>query len=91
MDYYAQLGVEIVCPRLFQSFSPKWYAVAKPAPSAPATAMGRMPAVDLKIIPVAVAAPMELNSSSSPPRTLLSSVSKLQYISAVYKTTSKDT
>ena len=45
-------------------------------------AMGRKPAVDLKIIPVRVAAPTELNSSSSPPLNLPMRVSKLQYISA---------
>ena len=46
-------------------------------------AMGRNPAVDLKIMPVKVAAPTELYSSSSPPRNLPMSVSRLQYISAV--------
>lgn len=82
---YAQLGVEIECPLLFHSFSPKWYAVAMPPPKAPAIAMGRKPAVDLNIIPVRVAAPTELNSSSSPPRNLPIKVSKLQYIKAVDK------
>ena len=46
-------------------------------------AMGRNPAVDLKIMPVKVAAPTELYSSSSPPRNFPMSVSRLQYISAV--------
>ena len=48
--------------------------------------MGRRPAVDLNIIPVRVAAPTELNSSSSPPRNLPINVSRLQYIRAVHKT-----
>ena len=45
--------------------------------------MGRNPAVDLNIMPVKVAAPTELYSSSSPSRNLPMSVSRLQYISAV--------
>ena len=83
---HAQFGVEIECPLLFSSFSPKWYAAASPPPKAPAIAMGRTPAVDLNIMPVRVAAPTELNSSSSPPRNLPINVSRLQYIRAVHKT-----
>ena len=59
-------------------------------PKAPAIAMGLKPAVDLKIMPVRVAAPTELNSSSSPPRILLIKVSRLQYINAVSIKTTHD-
>ena len=46
--------------------------------------MGLTPAVDLKSMPVKVAAPIELNSSSSPPRNFPINVSRLQYMSAVH-------
>lgn len=48
IDFYAQLGVEMVCPLEFNSFSPKWYAPAMPPPSAPAIAIGRIPAAEIQ-------------------------------------------
>ena len=51
--------------------------------------MGLTPAVDLKSMPVKVAAPIELNSSSSPPRNFPINVSRLQYMSAVHNKENK--
>lgn len=42
--FYAQFGVDMVCPLPSSSFSPKWYAAANEPPIAPAIAIGLTPA-----------------------------------------------